>query len=244
MTQQRVSPISVTSVLPATVTLSVQGALGQSARLQQWLDSTGTVLARVDNLGGIQSGTMYAGAYSYYNASLNVTAPSITQLGLVVRGVASQTANLFQAQNSAGTVIGGVAANGAAFFGTSGAFNASLSIAPTAASASGIIVRGVASQSANIIQWQDSSAVVLGGVDSNGFIYAGRVLTTNAYAALREINGGGFVQLFRQTAAGPNLGANFGAIYLRDGTNAGTLKLVVRAGAAGAETTILDNIPQ
>ena len=33
-------------------------------------------------------------------------------------------------------------------------------------------------------------------------------------------------------------------MYYRDGTNAGTLKLVVRAGAAGAETTILDNIPQ
>lgn len=33
-------------------------------------------------------------------------------------------------------------------------------------------------------------------------------------------------------------------VITTNGTTAGTLKLVVRAGAAGAETTILDNIPQ
>jgi hypothetical protein len=33
-------------------------------------------------------------------------------------------------------------------------------------------------------------------------------------------------------------------LYLRDGTTAGTLKLVIIAGTTGAETTILDNIPQ
>jgi len=168
MTQQRVSPVVITSLLPAVVTQTVQGALGQSARLQQWLDSNGTVLARVDNLGGIQSGTMYAGAYSYYNASLNVTAPNTTQLGLVVRGVASQTASLQQWQSSAGTVIGGIAANGAAFFGTTGALNASVAAVPTAASASGIIVRGVASQSGDLQQWQDNTGAVLALIAANG----------------------------------------------------------------------------
>jgi hypothetical protein len=33
-------------------------------------------------------------------------------------------------------------------------------------------------------------------------------------------------------------------LYFRAGTNTGTLKLVVRAGAAGAETSIIDNIDQ
>lgn len=253
MTQQRVSPVVITSLLPATVTMTVQGALGQSARLQQWLDSTGTVLARVDNLGGIQSGTMYAGAYSYYNASLNVTAPNTTQLGLVVRGVsgqtaslqewqnsagsvlfsilsngrvstnqrtnfgfpiasavfdaqnnfsndtdaarvimlvrgsASQTANLQQWQNSAALVLAGIAANGAGFFGSTGAFNATLSATPTAASVSGIIVRGVASQTANLQEWQNSSATVLASTDSTGRF---RLQTTAGYAATLSINTG------------------------------------------------------
>jgi len=48
----------------------------------------------------------------------------------------------------------------------------------------------------------------------------------------------------KQTVATTNPGAGIGSLYFRDGTTAGTLKLVVRAGAAGAETTILDNNPQ
>ena len=68
--------------------------------------------------------------------------------------------------------------------------------------------------------------------------------TLTDYASLRENNSGGRLQLVKQTAADSNPGANNARIYFRDGTTAGTLKLVVRAGAAGAETTILDNIPQ
>jgi hypothetical protein len=48
----------------------------------------------------------------------------------------------------------------------------------------------------------------------------------------------------KQTAQAASPGAGNAHLYFRDGTNAGTLKLVVRAGASGAETTILDNIPQ
>jgi hypothetical protein len=58
-----------------------------------------------------------------------------------------------------------------------------------------------------------------------------------------EENSGGYITLGRASAAAANPGANLAKIYLRAGTNANTLKLVVRAGAAGAETTILDNIP-
>jgi hypothetical protein len=60
----------------------------------------------------------------------------------------------------------------------------------------------------------------------------------NAYSS------GGFIQMAKSTATYPAPGANSAYLYLRDGTNAGTLKLCVKAGAAGAETTILDNIPQ
>ena len=49
--------------------------------------------------------------------------------------------------------------------------------------------------------------------------------------------------MVRQSAASSNPGALLARLYFRDGTTTGTLKLVVRAGAAGAETTIFDNIP-
>jgi hypothetical protein len=61
---------------------------------------------------------------------------------------------------------------------------------------------------------------------------------------MTETSAGGGLTLLRSTSANTNPGANFGRLYFRDGTTAGTLKLVVRAGSAGAETTILDNIPQ
>jgi hypothetical protein len=48
----------------------------------------------------------------------------------------------------------------------------------------------------------------------------------------------------KTSSAVANPGADIARIYLVAGTTAGTLKLVVRAGASGAETTILDNIPQ
>ena len=59
-----------------------------------------------------------------------------------------------------------------------------------------------------------------------------------------EENSGGRLRFSKATASASNPGADMLKMYVVAGTNAGTLKLVVRAGAAGAETTILDNIPQ
>jgi hypothetical protein len=55
---------------------------------------------------------------------------------------------------------------------------------------------------------------------------------------------GGRLRMTKATAIEANPGADSAFLYFRDGTTVGTLKLVARAGAAGAETTILDNIPQ
>jgi hypothetical protein len=99
-------------------------------------------------------------------------------------------------------------------------------------------------------EWQNSAGSVLARVASNGDIYSGNgvlgsfLSSLNGQIALGETSGGGTLRMTRATSAQANPGANQGRLYFRDGTNAGTLKLVVRAGAAGAETTILDNIPQ
>jgi hypothetical protein len=49
--------------------------------------------------------------------------------------------------------------------------------------------------------------------------------------------------MIKATSTPGNLSTGVARLYFRDGTTVGTLKLVVKA-AAGAETTILDNIPQ
>jgi hypothetical protein len=54
--------------------------------------------------------------------------------------------------------------------------------------------------------------------------------------------GGGWLQATRLTSAPGSITADSGQVYFRTGTNPNTLKLVVKAGA-GAEQTIIDNIP-
>ena len=250
MTQQRVSPVVITSLLPATVTMTVQGALGQSADLMQWKDSTGLVKAYVANGGELYANsgllTSATGHIGTYIASAKFTVNNniAGNIGQIIRGATSQTANLTEWQESGGQVRAYVMPGGFFRVRTSDTSSASIVAGPASTSQVPLIVEGLASQTGDLQQWRNSAGSVLAKVDSSGFIYSPRLLTTNGYGALREINSGGFLQLYKQNAAGPNLGSGFGAIYLRDGTNAGTLKLVVRAGAAGAETTILDNIPQ
>lgn len=219
MTQQRVSPVVITSVLPATVTLSVQGALGQSANLQEWKDSAGSVLGRVDNLGNIlQSGANQSirttdnggligwpsatfsrnpstGAISmnqqnFAGAGLIIPAGNPGTVSIVVRGAASQTANLFEAQNSAGTNLITITASGDLFTPGGSARSArfryfdgtnatgtyidtqivtnSLTMAARSTTATTVIVRGVASQTADLLQIQDNTGAVLALVASNG----------------------------------------------------------------------------
>ena len=107
-------------------------------------------------------------------------------------------------------------------------------------------MRGAASQTADLQQWQDSTGTVLAYTRSDGLIYsaASTAFSASGVALLRSENSGGQLGLGKSTAQANSPGADNARIYLRTGTNAGTLKLVIRAGAAGAETTILDNIPQ
>jgi hypothetical protein len=93
------------------------------------------------------------------------------------------------------------------------------------------------------MEWQNSGGTALATVSAAGVGRFENVGTLNGFGVLGYNASGGHATLVRANAAMTNPGANTGRLYFRDGTNSGTLKLVVRAGAAGAETTILDNIP-
>lgn len=168
---------------------------------------------------------------------------------LVVKGAVGATADLWQIQNSNGTVRARVFSNGN--WDISAALSLSQSIScfnstVRGASAGSVtsVVRGAASQSANLQEWQNSAGTTLANVSNNGQITATQYQLGNGQLNLNANNGGGQLTLTRQTAATSNPGANNARLYFRDGTTTGTLRLVVRAGAAGAETTILDNVDQ
>ena len=116
----------ITPSAAGVVGLAIKGAASQTANLQEWQDSAGNLLGRITSTGvtsfyggsNIFPGDVRAGTSSYLTAALSVASRVATESGLVVRGFASQTANLQQWQNSSGTVLASIASNGAIQAGT------------------------------------------------------------------------------------------------------------------------------
>jgi hypothetical protein len=94
------------------VPVLVRGTASQSANLQEWQDSAGTILA------GISAGGMlFSQSTSYlssggWGAAISATPYHNSAPGIIVRSRASQTGNLQEWQNSAGTVLSAIAYNG------------------------------------------------------------------------------------------------------------------------------------
>jgi hypothetical protein len=218
---------------PTGIGITVQGATSQTADLQRWNNSGGAILAAVRSNGRLDA----------YQASY-VSPGAAGTVGLIVQGATSQTANLFEAQNNSGTVVMRVTSSGGILNGGLSGVTTMIGTTANAATTVGIMVRGAVSQTANLQEWQNSAGTVLASVLAGGNITATDFRTVNTLGLLGESNSGGRLYMVKATAAATNPGAGIAIMYYRDGTNAGTLKLVVRAGASGAETTILDNIPQ
>jgi hypothetical protein len=253
---------TITNAATAVIPLTIIGASGQSANLQNWTNG-GVTQASISAFG---AATFATGGTVYGRLSVN-TGTTAT-VGAVIRGAAGQSANLQEWQNSGGTARGYVTPLGDASFGSlglgyttpySGVSNSILGIVTAGTANIGIAVRGAASQSADLLQIQNSGGTAIASISSagalsvssglatissGGIIRGAQVSTNGDLATMREENSGGLLRLTKQTAAAANSASGQAKIYLRDGTDAGTLKLVVRAGTAGAETTILDNIPQ
>ena len=216
--------------------LVLKGFASQTANLQEWQNSSGTVLAKIDasgnatlanvTLGLLTSGSDYRGSYGIgggglttYHGAFAMQSWSTTIVTGVLRAAASQTANLQEWQDSAGTVLAKIMSNGSLFVNSTGTSNDPItiqrasatrfkvdpygnvfagaltagsvvtSIAGTTAgiytsSASGIglIIRGAASQTANLQEWQNSAGTVLASVNSLGNIIGNNIVTSNGVA--------------------------------------------------------------
>ena len=236
----------ITNAATAVIPLVVKGASGQSANLFQLQSSTSAVVANftapVNNVARLNLGG------TDLSATFGITVHASGGVGAVIRGAASQSANLQEWQDSAGTRLISVNPAGSLLFSGSGSLlsgtNGRGLFITNDAAIIPMTIRGASSQSANLQEWQNSAGTVRAKVDANGNVFGAVIAGNNSLVFLREENSGGLFEARKQTAVAANPGDGKGKIYFRDGTNAGTLKLVVRAGAAGAETTILDNIPQ
>lgn len=249
---------SITNDAAATIPLIIKGAASQSADLIRFQDSASTNLVTIrPNVAGnwgndaiFSAGPVQiAPTASATGYGMFLSSGATGSIGLIVRGVASQSGHLQQWRNSASTVLSGVSATGRIYFGTAPLTNsnsqaAGISAVADSTTVTPIVARGIASQTANLQEWQNDAGTIRARINSDGILFASTIGGINQLVFLREENSGGLLEIKKQTATASNPGSGNGKIYFRDGTNAGTLKLVVRAGAAGAETTILDNIPQ
>lgn len=198
---------------PASIVLRLQGAASQSANLQTWEDSAGTVLASITAAGRFVSsnGTQW---YDQSNRALILAKGD--RIDLLTFG--------------GGSTLAQIAGNG-----TGIQANFGITANANAASVKPFIVKGAASQSANLTEWQDSAGTALGTVSSAGLgTFAGVTLSTTTSLSLGtpSLGGGaGVISIANATTAPTTDPSGGGILYVESGA----LKF---RGSSGTITTI------
>jgi len=92
-----------------------------------------------------------------------------------------------------------------------------------------LIVKGTGGI-ANVLEIVSTANIVVAGVSQTGALTANSI-TSNSLA------------LSKQATSPASPGANTAVQFVKDGTDAGTLKISIKAGASGTEFVLVDNIP-
>lgn len=142
------------------------------------------------NLDNLQSTTGYIRAISQTSSPNIMTAQANNVVPLTIRAIAGQSASLQQWQNSASATVGAISDGGVMYLSGSLAVNSSTAVVDSAftalissATSKGIVVKAVASQSANLQEWQNNGGVVLSKVESNGNVVAPNISATTAVSS-------------------------------------------------------------
>lgn len=153
----------------------IKGSGSHTASLQEWQNSSGTALSKIGPDGWI-----------YANSGLSVLSTGTAITPMTVKGYSGQTADLQQWQNNSATVLTNVTSAGQVSAvrvvvqgGTSNLSGKSVYAGTGATTNIGIVVQGVASQSANLQEWQNNSSTVLTKVDAIGEVTAPAYKTTS-----------------------------------------------------------------
>lgn len=243
--------LSVSSVFTTNPAIVVRAVASQTADLQQWQDSAGTALTSITSAGYLNFGSGNLFRIQYSGNTVMEWQPAqgsrffsygASNIPMSVRGAASQTGDLTQWLDSGNTVRAQVSSAGA--FTLTPSSGIAMTLTTASSSTVGFRINGSASQSARLLEVYDSTPTRIASIDQSGNIRGNQIRTNNDLGLMGELSTGSYLTLYTMSANTPAVpGAGYGRLYLKTGTNANTLKLCIRAGAAGAETTILDNIP-
>ena len=190
--------LSVFSAAAGTVTQFIRGATSQTADLLQVQDISANILGGFSATGRLLTG----GSTTTPVGSVNLGAPFATPIpqqlgvvsreagtvGVVVRGAASQSANLQEWQDSSANVlakfdnVGTLGAFRGAYvsttFGATGQ-NSALTAQPATAGVIGVVVKGASGQTVDLLAIQNNSATVDGRTTVSGFDSAANLFVNN-----------------------------------------------------------------
>lgn len=196
------APGSQLSVIPsgaAVIGQIIKADASQTASLFEVQSNSGVALVRVNSAGTLRSivssefsyGGSYADPLSGVASTVKISGAGATValgvnsggaaiIGQIIRGAASQTADLQQWQNSAGTALARVLPAGV--FASQGSWTGSLSFSgvtwtgfsnPTGVTTlPTVIVKGIGSQTSNLQEWHNSAGTVLATLSISGVFSA------------------------------------------------------------------------
>ena len=166
----------------------------------------------IESTGNINIGPT-TGAGTAKLSVFSAAAGTVTQF---IRGATSQTADLLQVQDISANILGGFSATGRLLTGGSaatavgslllGATNTvaqQLGVVARETTTVGVVVRGAASATANLQEWQNSAGTVLASVNPSGdiqtsaAILAGTSTWLSATSTIRPLNSGIIGQVIR-----------------------------------------------
>ena len=197
------------------------------------LDTLNELAAAINDDASYAAGITTALGTKISNAGGDIITSSLPGvIPVVLRGAASQTANLQEWQNSSGQV--GPLVNSAGViiaksgFGGVTTFSAgatgdqsSVSIYSYNAARKGLVIKGIASQTANLQEWQNSSGTVLASIASNGAIQAGTyngvVISLNYPGIVIDTSNADSTQVWLRNLSATSKGGRFVGIKARNG---------------------------
>jgi hypothetical protein len=224
--------VSVTAPITNTGT-STAAVLG--------IDQSGLTLAQsqiTNLLTDLGAKANLAGNQTFTGTQTIVSSADANKTMILKRRSATQTGNLFEIQNQTGAPMLQFNSLGEMFTGLIQTSYFMRSISGGAAVVP-MQVRGAASQSANLQEWQNSAGSVLARIGSDGTLTTPLFVTPNANVRIEEGNSGGLIRLVRLTAAPSVPGSNIGRLYFKAGT---TGLALFAMGPTGTEVRIADNI--
>ena len=148
----------------AVVPLTVKGASGQSQNYFSVVGTGNVAVVNVDNNGRLNA---------YW--AMTTIAGTSGAIPLIAKGAASQSASLFEAQNSGGTALFRLTSAGVVTQAVNGNTLGALTVTTTAAATKALVVKGAASQTANLLEIQNNAGTALWSIDSTGSLASGTV---------------------------------------------------------------------